>query len=388
MSRPTKREVVIAVVSAATVVVATLVVVNRGDDGVRVRATGGVDDPIPAADGTSTTAVGQPDDLAPPTAVRTPTPVSGDGCSTATDEALRGDLIGVTTIDGVEELSIDGTHRFRVDGPTGQYSSPSWSADARSVAFNVGTWQDEPRPSIGIADIASHCWKVWQRGRDAYTEPSLSNDGSKVAYNVGPNGSTLAADLRAELADADGRRPQPLPGRLTSAAWAPDDSGRFAYSDLEGLKVLDRSGATTLLHEASDSEFASWSPDASRLAYSVSTNAGVWVAQADGSDHRKVVEGVAEIFFMSWSPDGEEIAYERLSSLWIVSASGGAPRQIPGAAGISGTPLWAPDGKSILYTEGAIGGAGPTRVLAIPAEGGTPRVVVEGAVLAAVFHRT
>jgi Tol biopolymer transport system component len=387
MSRPTRRKLVIAVVSAATAVLATLAVVNLGDDSARVRATRGVDNSTPAPVRTATTSGGQPADLAPPTAVRTPTPVRGDGCSGATDEVLRGDLIGVTTNDGVEELSIDGTHRFRVDGPTGQYSSPSWSADGRSVAFNVGGWQDEPRPSIGIADIASHCWKVWPRGRDAYTEPSLSNDASKVAYNVGPNGSTLAADLRGEMADADGRHAQRLPGRLTSAAWAPDDSGRFAYSDLEGLKVLDRSGATTLLHEVTDAEFAAWSPDASRLAYSVSTNAGVWVAQADGSDRRKLVEGIAEIFFMSWSPDGKEIAYERHGGVWIVSANGGDPRQIPGAAGVAGWPRWALDGQSILYTEGSIAGGGPSRVLAIPLEGGTPRVVVENAVLAAVFHR-
>ena len=142
-----------------------------------------------------------------------------------------------------------------------------------------------------------------------------------------------------------------------------------------------------VLHEVTDSEYAAWSPDASRLAYSVSTNAGVWVAQADGSDHRKLVEGIAEIFFMSWSPDGEEIAYERRGGILIVSANGGDSRQIPGAAGVAGWPRWALDGQSILYTEGSIGGGGPSRVLAIPLEGGTPRVVVEDAALAAVFHR-
>src|SRR5205823_5869540 len=126
-----------------------------------------------------------------------------------------------------------------------------------------GMWQDEPRPSLGIADVASHCWRVWPRGRDAYTDPSLSNDASKVVYAVGPNGTAGVDAVYAELADADGSHRERIASHAStagSAAWAPDNSGRFVISDRDGLKVRDRSGRITMVHEVPDSEFVSWSP--------------------------------------------------------------------------------------------------------------------------------
>jgi Tol biopolymer transport system component len=300
----------------------------------------------------------------------------------------RGDVVGITTADGVYEIGLDSGERFHIAGPTGSYTEPSWSADGRYLAFDVGVGSDVPRPTIGITEIARHCWIEWPRGADARRRASVSNDGSRLAYVRGLNGSGMTNDELAELADADGGNRRPLSNRLASATWAPDTSGRFAYSDLEGLKVVDTRGRTTLLHGVHDSEFASWSPDATRLAYSVSTEAGVYVAQADGSGHRKLVEGTGVLFFMSWSPGGDQIAYQLGGGVWVVNADGSNPHELPSPASVIDTPRWTSDGRSIVYTVGSYANEASSQVVAVGTEGGTPRLIANRAHLVSLFHRS
>jgi hypothetical protein len=110
------------------------------------------------------------------------------------------------------------------------------------------------------------------------------------------------------------------------------------------LWLMDRDGShQTRLVTAGDrvgTQTAAWSPDGSQIAFTrvrfgdhspADDEADVWVADADGSHSRPVVEGRGYKWLPHWSPDGIWIVYtgEPPGGPWMASG----PRGIEGAGG-------------------------------------------------------
>ena len=109
-------------------------------------------------------------------------------------------------------------------------------------------------------------------------------------------------------------------------------------------------GRQTRLIEAHDgiqAWNAVWSPDAKRLAYTrlaigthppldIPDEAGIWIAEADGSGAHSVVDGPAWQWLPHWSPDGLWIAYtdEAEGGPWAQTGPAGL-----GGGGILGTGI-------------------------------------------------
>ncbi|HMC42648.1 MAG TPA: hypothetical protein VKI20_06515, partial [Acidimicrobiales bacterium] len=252
-------------------------------------------------------------------------------------------MLGVVAADGVHEITPDGAHDYRVAGTDGNSQEPAWSADGSRVAFSQRdpghrTASGNPAANLVVADVAPRCWTALSLQRaDAFDWPLWSRDGRGLTYLRHPDGSYMVDHpMYLEMSASDGSGARRLAAVRSPAPWAPDGSGRLVFSDTEGLKLRNPNGQVKTLDAVPDSEFASWSPDSSRILFSVSTNSAVWVVNADGSGLRALTptfsRSGAFVFFESWSPDGARIAFVRdccaqpgassQSDVWVVNADG------------------------------------------------------------------
>ena len=149
-----------------------------------------------------------------------------------------------------------------------------------------------------------------------------------------------------------------------------------------------------LTHPTSRTEWPSWSPDGSLLAYASdrSGNYEIYVRRGETGQDVNVTNDPAQDIQPAFSPDGNSIAFisTRASrtglikiggvlarnsrtyggDLWIAPALGGAARRL---ASNANSPAWRPDGKGILYISGP---EGRRSLLEVSPNGGAPRPVL------------
>ena len=261
--------------------------------------------------------------------------------------------------------------------------APSWSPDARRIAFVSGRdeggsegrgWQllvmnaDGTNARSILRDVRAFAWSpdgsslaAWQQGETsrlvvlkpdgsgAHTiapggEFEWAPDGSRIAYVS----SSDSGPGRLFVVSADGGAAIDL-GEASandSPEWSAD-SRRVAYTRSvdEHAHVYVATVATRSAADVGLGGGATWAPDGSGLAF-VRQDDGVYVARPDGSNARKVAP--ASWAVVRWSPDGRWLGYENDSGLWIVSLAGGAPRQLAASAT---SIAWSPDGGAIAYID-------------------------------------
>jgi len=101
-----------------------------------------------------------------------------------------------------------------------------------------------------------------------------------------------------------------------------------------------------------------WSPDGNKIVYQgglTGTYAGIWVADADGSNPTQIVS-MPYALAPRWSPDGNRIAFwvnftqnpDNLA-IWLVDPDGSNLERIPGFYSVDQQPAWSPDGTKLAY---------------------------------------
>jgi Tol biopolymer transport system component len=160
-------------------------------------------------------------------------------------------------------------------------------------------------------------------------------------------------------------------------------TGQAAYPGVEGNVVFVRtergptpSGSPLVSHSlysivADGSEAAllvdvpafdpEWSPDGARIAFwadsdpatgFTSTEAELFVVDADGTDLRRLTANERPDRSPTWSPDGSQLAFVRDSAVWIMDVERGRERQV--TSGVESV-AWSPDGRWLALTRGADG---------------------------------
>jgi serine/threonine protein kinase len=151
-----------------------------------------------------------------------------------------------------------------------------------------------------------------------------------------------------------------------------------------------------ITHPTSRTEWPSWSPDGSLLAYASdrSGNFEIYVRRGETGQDVNVTNDPAQDIQPAFSPDGNSIAFisTRASrtglikiggalarnartyggDLWVAPALGGAARRL---ASDANSPFWRPDGNGILYASGA---ENRRTILEVSPNGGAPRAVLSG----------
>jgi Tol biopolymer transport system component len=171
--------------------------------------------------------------------------------------------------------------------------------------------------------------------------------------------------------------PAPLPTRVVHASYAPvvtgkpiarsDLSGRIVTDDFEDLFALDIDGSdfVRVADNSAGPEFdGSWSPDGKWIAYRDSTRGineddEIYIASADGKEHRNLTKNPANDWGPDWSPDGTTIAFnsdrdrETGTRGYLVNRDGSNLRRIEADMWLE-YPSWSPDGQKLAFM-GALG---------------------------------
>jgi len=256
----------------------------------------------------------------------------------------RGGDIFVADADGANRRNITNT-------PDLDEEFLSWSPDGRRLLFGY------------FSETSGEYWVMNSDGRERrLLVPNCrdcgisdwSPDGTQV---VGYRSDETArqTDLFVMNADGSGLRvlhvlslshPQPR--------WSPNGDA-IAYVEagqgIQELKTTDLSvREPPLLFSSSRISRVSWAPAGNALA--VPAAEGLVVVDPR-SGRGRVLVSATDVFGPEWSPDGTKIAYTVSnaghSNVYVVPAGGGSPINVSGGPWVDGGPRWSPDGRGVIF---------------------------------------
>ena len=194
---------------------------------------------------------------------------------------------------------------------------PQWSPDGTTISYittsNLALWLmnadgtnkrllfDNPRNEVRYtwsADGSQIYIAEKSGGYEGLLKIINSNTGSHVGYRWASDGTEIKGDVMAS----------PIDNRV---AFLENPSGL--------LRLFVLSGSNSVITFQQNSvQWADWSPDSSKLAYSTS-GGDIFVTNSDGSGGAQyLAEGNRPI----WSPDGSFILFLRNGTFFIMNADG------------------------------------------------------------------
>jgi Tol biopolymer transport system component len=196
-------------------------------------------------------------------------------------------------------MNADGTETTRLTSTDENDAHPTWSADARTIAFtragDIYAMSADGSSPRRISDVLVE-----------ESDPAWSPDGNWIAYV---------------------RR---TPGTVVQEVWVmrPDGSGRRALTRQNGRAFTP-----------------AWSPDSTRIVFSTNAESEVYelfTIGIDGKGLRSVVPTAGDNFEPSWSPDGSRIAYQEDGAIFTVELGGGELERLTDSANNDSSPVWNP----------------------------------------------
>jgi len=142
-----------------------------------------------------------------------------------------------------------------------------------------------------------------------------------------------------------------------------------------GLAIDPVTGARTQLAWPRDVRDLAWSPDGSRLAYTVPQGLFVWTA---ATEERRPLAGCVGgecPTTVAWSHDGSRIAFSTGSRLETIAPDGSdvtTVTSLPNKLGF-GSPSWSPDGRRLVF--GQFVGPNDERLVSIAVDGTDMKVL-------------
>jgi TolB protein len=195
------------------------------------------------------------------------------------------------------------------------------------------------------------------------------------------------------IADYDGFGPRRLTVNRSLnilPSWSPEGKSLGYVSYKSGLPEL----LIAWIYEGRSSTFSpsagsnimslAFSPDGKRVAYSSnkSGNADIWVANADGTEPRRITNSPAIDTAPSWSPSGNEIAFTSQRSgtpqIWVMDSDGLNPHKVSTYGNYNDAAAWNPAKEystEIAYTSRIEGGF---EVAVVDVATGQVRQITEG----------
>lgn len=250
----------------------------------------------------------------------------------------------------IEIVDADDGSRLRV---TGEHldSSPTWSPDARSLAFVRYDASAGRSDLYRIAAVGGSAQHLAGGGELSVSDPVWSPRGAKIVFSEGielerTEIKTVGADGGVPKALAFGTRP----------AWSPDGR-RIAFVAHSAIHVMNADGSAR--HKVREERPAhltagpGWSRDGKTLLFASMRDGAdheLFVVNADRSQRRQLTSNTVEDVLPAWSPAHTRIAFARETgrndpSIWIMSASGANQHRL----GVGAHPSWSPRGSRLAF---------------------------------------
>jgi WD40 repeat protein len=207
-------------------------------------------------------------------------------------------------------------------------------------------------------------------GQNAVVAPDgsvVSYAGTRVSYAGGSSFAARGLPLKWRIASVVvSPRDSHI---LLAAAQSPEAGIETCGKGLGGIYRVTPSGTKTLLvdNPCHDHPQAAFSPSGSAISYVAGSSNDLYVRTSSGGRPRALTSK-AQVRGYLWSPDGTRIAYvTKQGECAVVAVASGKTRDLG-----QGQPLaWSPDGREV-----ALAAAGKPAVEAVPASGGSSRVLL------------
>ena len=213
-------------------------------------------------------------------------------------------------------------------------------------------------------DVERRASRRLSSGLDRYTSLAASADGRRVVATLAsPKGTLWRVPVTGGRTEMSAARRIRLNTRSGSSPRFGANHLLYVSSKATGDSIWKLQGeAASEVWSAPDARIVGVPavvPGGSRIAFSIRRNGqtSLWVANADGSDARRVGASLELQGAPAWTPDGQAVTMaavtEGIPRLVNLPLDGGSPR--PLADEYSVDPTWSPDGELVVFSGPDIG---------------------------------
>ena len=258
-------------------------------------------------------------------------------------DRVRESLLGTVEKRNAKEVYVvdyDGANEQRITNSRDLNLNPSWSSDARGIAYSA--YRRGAAPEILVSLIYTGVLQNLTKGRyrDGAYLPVFSPDGKQIAFAATAEGAN-AQDIFVMNADGTNqRRLTTHPDSDTTPTWSPSGTQIAFTSDRTGkpqiyIMNVDGSGVRRLPIPDGEADRATWAPAPfNEIAYTARTGPGydIKVHELATGMTRQITFSEGSNEGAAYSPSGRHLAFQSTRSgpiqIFTIGRDGNGLRQI------------------------------------------------------------